>query len=104
MSLGPGPRVAPRGRRSCRAGRVSDGGATHMKQLYGHMVRFDAHGRAREIRGTDGRVFSVHRTGFDDTTVPEPGTAVSFLDDEGRWPRARGVRRLPPMGTGDAPP
>ena len=73
-----------------------------MKHRYGHLVRFDAHNGLGEIRATDGRVFSVHRTGFDDTAVPEPGTAVSFLDDEGRWPRARSVRRLPPLGTTSA--
>lgn len=79
-------------------------GAAVVKRLYGHVVRFDAHGGVGEIRATDGRLFSVHRTGFDDAAVPEPGTAVSFLDDEGRWPRARGVRRLPTTVTKDAVP
>ena len=41
-----------------------------MKHRYGHLVRFDAHNGLGEIRATDGRVFSVHRTGFDDTAVP----------------------------------
>jgi hypothetical protein len=72
-----------------------------VSRLEGHVLRFD--GQRGEILAADGQRFSFHRTGCDDAVVPEPGTAVTFLDDEGRWPRARHVRRVTPTATRDAP-
>jgi len=73
-------------------------------RCFGHLARLDAKTGGGEIHATDGRLFSVHRTGFDETAVPAPGTAVTFVDEDGRYSRARHVRRVRPTEIAGAAP